>query len=687
MIIPISFQLSFPYFINLINLVKQYILKEKIKESLGNRQVLAALFHTFNFDPRFFENYVMPLFVPRKNFRDEVIHNKILWRSCLKEGLIPPVAVFCDYFAKDNTEAPSLGYDIYCIKMPAAKGSICNFHPKHIFILLMDDKGEESLLMITGSGNLTPGGWCDNFECFSFIEIKKNKTSPNKSTTNILQDTIIKTSNLANLSKFLLAEELIHDFLRYVDFNKPYFNSLNQSFADFIDENIILKEGIKEVEIVSPYFSNDTKIIEYLKSKGIKKIKCLIPTIRNNEIQLDEETFKRFEKAGIIWSFWGKYNQDGKEYNRNSEVRNQHAKIYRFIGDRKTHTVIGSVNFTNPAWAPYTAKNNKANIESAFLYIEEKDTPLLNAPANLNTDHFRFIPKESLENGEVSAFINRNPPDIEFIIDWKAKTLNVKAKNITEGCYFKNILLEEGVRNGSYFKDLLPVDIKILIKNAMIQVAQPFERELIIHSYYPQQINLEVKPLDFRLDATTILKYWEYIDDEYQHELLTRKMAERATDESGIVDENAIERKLLLNEMAAHFSGLVKLEKHLFPDYIQTKGDRKEKFKAIKYYLLSENIDTLPYYLEDMGNKIAEDKIFKTFYWMTAQIVIVNFNTKAYNWAYRSDIEKDEWRTFRKDILKKTETIKQSAALVAGDFSMTEAKQKWVINQLAEYGG
>lgn len=666
--------------------MEQYILKEKIKEALGNRQVLAALFYTFNFDPRFFENYVMPLFVPGKNFRDEVIHNKILWRSCLKEGLIPPLAVFCDYFAKDNTEAPSLGYDIYCIKTPSAKGSICNFHPKHIFILLMDERGEESLLMITGSGNLTPGGWCENFECFSFLEIKKNKIFPNKSTTNILQDIIVDTSNLANLSKFLLAEELIYDFLRYVDFNKPYFNSLNQSFPDFIEENIILKEAIKEVEIVSPYFSNDTKIIDYLQSKGIKKIKCLIPTLRDNEIQLDEETFKRFENAGIRWSYWRKYNQDGKDYNRNSELRNQHAKIYRFIGDRRIYTVIGSVNFTNPAWAPYTSKNNKANIESAFLYIEENGIPLLNAPVNLNTEYFRFIRKESLENGDVSDFINRNPPDIEFIIDWKTKTLNVKAKNITEGCYFKNILLEERVSNGSDTKDLLPVDIKLLTKNAMIQIAQPLEGEVIIHSYYPQQTNIEIKPLDFRLDATAILKYWEYLDDEFQHELLTRKIAERATDESGIVDENAIERKLLLNEMAAHFSGLVKLEKHLFPDHIQTKGDRKEKFKAIKYFLLSENIDTIPYYLEDMGNKMAEDKIFKSFYWMAAQIVIVNFYTKAYNWAYRSDIDKDEWRTFKKDILQKNDALKISASLVTGNISMLESKQQWVINQLAEYG-
>lgn len=195
--------------------MEQFILKEKLKEQIGNRKVIAALFYTFNFDPKFFENYIMPLLIPKEKsekFRDEVIHNKILWRQYIKGDIIPPTAVFCDYFAKDNTEAPSLGYDIHCIKTPAAQGKICNFHPKHIFLLVEDDSNT-SLIVVTGSGNITPSGWCDNIECFSLEEYKKNKTFPNKTTTNVFQDIISQTGKLANLKYFLPAEELIHDFL------------------------------------------------------------------------------------------------------------------------------------------------------------------------------------------------------------------------------------------------------------------------------------------------------------------------------------------------------------------------------------------------------------------------------------------------------------------------------------------
>ena len=664
--------------------MEQFILKERLKEQIGNRKVMAALFYTFNFDPRFFENYVLPLFIPGKTFRDEIIHNKILWRTCIKEKLVPPVTVFCDYFAKDKTEAPSLDYDIICIKTPAAKGAICNFHPKQIFILLKDEKNAESLLFITGSGNLTPGGWCENIEGFSFQEIRKNKSFPNKTTTNILQEMISQTVKLASPSRKSTAVDLVDNFLRYVDYNKPYFCNLHQSFSGFIEENILGKENITEVEIISPYFSDDTGLVEYLKTKGIKNIKCLVPTLRNNEIQLGRETFNRYTESGMKWCFWAKHMHLGKENNRNNEVRNLHAKIYRFLGKHKMFTVIGSVNFTHPAWKKVQQKDNKANVESAFLYTETFVKPLLTIPSNVTFENFHFIEKESLEDGSLSNFETRNPPDIDFILDWKTRALTANVKNTTEGCYFKNIFLGDQVKIGTSKMELSPGDIKQLTKNSLIEVAQTVNDNIAIHAYYPQQLNIEVKPLDFKIDATTILKYWEFLNDEFYKEALTRRLAESSTDESGVVDESTILKKSLLNEMAAHFSGLVKLERYLFPALIQKKSDRKEAFRLIKYYLLTENIDTLPFYFEDLKNKLLGGEILASFYWMIVQIVAVNFYAKAEKWQYRSDLEQGEWRAFKKDIQERCNMLKQNAKPIGESIRMNEIQQQWVINQLSE---
>ena len=665
-------------------IVEQFVLKEKLKEIIGNRQVMAALFYTFNFDPRFFENYVMPLFVGNRanDFRDEIIHNKILWRTCIKEGLVPPITVYCDYFAKDNTEAPSLGYEIYCVKVRAAVGKICNFHPKHIFILLKDEGGYQSLLVVTGSGNITPSGWCDNFECFSIEELGGNRSAPNRTSTNLLQNCISRLGRLAGPGYYTEAESLIDSFLRYEDFNHTYFNSINQSFTDFLEDHI--PEDINELEIISPYFSNDTGLIEHLKNNmGLKKIKCLIPTLKDNEIQLSKQIFLNFKNAGIEWSHWAKLKVSDKTYDRTKDLRNIHAKIYRFYSNLQTFTIVGSVNFTNPAWSKYQRLNNQANIESAWLYIDNYSGQRLLKPAgNLDPAHFRFIEKETLENNESSDYVDRNAPDIEFVIDWKTKKLEIKVRSITGSCSFKNILSEQSINKRTRLIDLDQQDIKTLTKNTLIEVVQKNNNKLSVHSFYPRQTNIEMKPLDFRLSAINILQYWDYLGDHYQKDVLTRTFAEKITDGSGIVNENKFETKSLLNEMAAHFNGLIKLENYLFPDYIQKVSDRREQFKTIKHFLLTESIDTLPFYIENLPNELKDEKIKQSFYWMIIQIVLANIYFKASRWIHRHDIDRQEWKSFKKDLGLKTLQLRQLAKEISKDINCPEKNLNWVEEQL-----
>jgi hypothetical protein len=42
--------------------VKEIQLKQQLKDLIAGREVKAAVFYTFNFRPRFFENYQAPLF-------------------------------------------------------------------------------------------------------------------------------------------------------------------------------------------------------------------------------------------------------------------------------------------------------------------------------------------------------------------------------------------------------------------------------------------------------------------------------------------------------------------------------------------------------------------------------------------------------------------------------------------------
>jgi hypothetical protein len=657
--------------------MERIILREYVKEAIKNRKVVAAIFHTFNFDPLFFENFVMPLFVPSKDFRDEAIYNKILWRYCAKENLIPPVSVFCDYYAKDNIQAPTLGYDIYCLKVPSASGAICNFHSKQIFILVEDEHRNRTLLFITGSGNLTSAGWCDNFECFSILELKPTKTHPNRSSTNRLQDYISEIGKIVELQYLSPAEEIIHDFLRYVDFDLAYYNSLTAPFIDFLEENIIFSEdNISEVEIISPYFSNDTKLIELLQYKGVKRIKCLIPTLRTNEILLSKEIFLSFQNVGLEWCYWA----DNKA---NSEVRNQHSKIYRFYGNKYCYTFIGSVNFTQPAWVGYSKRNNKGNIESGVLYVEKHGIPkLLKKASNLNVEALDFLEKGDLENAELTTRFDRNAPNIVFRIDWKSKILSINANIQKFNCSFYKSFDDAAIVNGRSEIILLDYHTRQLAKNTLIQVLLKNDETESIYSYYPIQTNIEAKPLGFKLDATMVLKYWQFFNDEIERQKLTKGFAEIITDESGIIDEKRIEKKLLLNEMAAHFSGLSKLERYLFEEKLYSQQRITAHFTNLQYYLASENIDTIPFYLNDLKQQKKQGTIQNSFYWMVIQIINQIIYSKAEKWPYSRVLVTETWKQFKADIKKRRTLLSNEADIIENEIPGLKQRAIWVLEQL-----
>ena len=653
--------------------MQQFVLKEQIRDKIAGRKVVAALFYTFNFDPVFFENYIMPLLVPGKDFRDEMIYNKILWRHCLREGIIPPTTVYCDFFAKNNTHGPSLGYSIHCLSLSAAPGYISNFHLKHIF-LLVEDKDEQSLLMFTGSGNITTGGWCENFEVFSVQEFKRDNTFPRTVNTNRLQNII---STIAGLKpsdgRLSEAEQQINNFLRYVDFNEDnYFNSTERSFTDFLEQRIFSQDSISNVEIVSPYFSEDTGLLQYLKNR-VSVVKCLIPSGRHNEIQLNENLFVRLQEEGLIWCQWKEYKEDGQIKNRDEELRSLHAKIYILHSNDRTYTIVGSVNFTHPAWKRFSTENNQANIEAAWLYANKRSAYLL-APKTIDINAYRFIDKQNQDQSSVNVY-TRNIPEIDFVLNWEARTLEVRVRLYVEKSSFHNILNDTLVEKGVRRYDLSPDDYKRLTKNTLVQIKQSSKEGDIILSYYVQQEKINAKPLDFKMDITDILRYWSMLGDEYGQQLMSRNYADMVTDESGMVNEDKVKKYTLLNEMAAHFNALIKLERYIFS---QSKTDLA---RTIQYYLLSENVDTLSFYLRDLETQSQNGSLLDSFYWMILQILRLDFYGHALKKIKM--LRPEDIVSLKKDLRRKMTELDQVSGKFTKSIDMSDPQRNWILKQLA----
>lgn len=665
----------------------KFILKDKLKELLEGCTVKSALFYTFNFDPRFFENYIMPLLVTGNEFNDESIHNKILWRKYQRDSLIPPITVYCDYFAKNNSEAPTLGYDVFCVRMPFAKGKICNFHPKHIIIELEDSDGKQKILFITGSGNLTPGGWCDNFEVFSVKYISRDRTTPMRSTKNLLQKMINQVSALKGSDGLSSAEQRIYNFLNYVKFDDKfkkkfkYHYSGHSNFNDFLKDNIG-SDIITEIEIISPYFSNHIRLLSLLRAFNDPIIKILIPTLRSNEVILKKEIFDLLKENNVQWCKWA-----NSEYN--GEVRNLHAKLYRFYSDQMVYTIVGSVNFTEPAWSSLKELNNNANMESAMLYIEPnaENNRILKPASENEISKLQFVIVEDPEDNE-GDLADRNAPIVTFTLDWKLRTLNYVAKDTVKGCQFEKVLQNIPLVKGIQKKVLSDEDIKLLTGNSLITLSVTTGEKSQYYTYYPTQLNIENKPLDFKLSVLNVLDFWNFLGDEYQSNRLSRIIAEMITDESGIVHEELAQRPSILNEMATYFNSFIKLERYLFKER-RTIEEKKAQFRDLNYYLLSENIDTVSYCLKSLKEKVNDGKL-KSLYWMLLQILINNFYERAKKQVYTDTFNDDGHTigTFKQDLQTEITKLKAEAKSVLGSIDGLKEKETWVIKELKKtYAG
>ncbi len=676
--------------------MESHRLKDKIADHIAGYHVHAVLVYSFNFDPQFFENYVMPIFIDQAEFTDVVIYNKILWRRYLKEERIPDITVYCDFYAKDSRQAPALGYEVNCIQVPAQVGKICNFHPKNLFLLL-SKKGEKAipknqkLILLTGSGNITPSGWCDNFEVFAIDEIISDKDRPNPKTKNQLQ-TMISSMNKYSLKNDLSeAERKIDHFLKYVntpfhgddkDLRRVFYYSTNNSFLNFLQNNIH-SEDIKKIEIISPYFSPNANLLQILqKQYHDADILILVPRLRSDEVSISEADFREIQQMNVSWSNWS--DQDNAK-----AVRNQHAKIYRFHARQKVYTVVGSVNFTVPAWegleigrtGTIDTKKNMGNVESAIMYIENPTSTdtLLRPLEKIELGNLKFQPVQDIEANDGNAG-DRNAPNITFLLNWREGVLQYEIKDKCRGrkIIFEDILDQKELINKSQKHLLNSVDLRLLSTNSMIRIKVSQYGGCQSYTYYPVQVNIENKSLDLKMSALQILDFWNFLGDRDRQLSMSDQFSQLVTDNSGIINEAKSDYTSVLNHIATYFNALIKLEEYLF----NKVKDNQLFIQEINYYLLSENIDTIMHCLSALERQVNDGE-FKTLYWMFMQIAAQNLYDQA---EMHPLLKQDQYKELRKNIQREKTAIIKKAKALAVEIPGLEEEQKlrWFVSQIKD---
>jgi hypothetical protein len=144
--------------------IPRAVLSEQIEEHLGGRRLLAAVFVTFHFDPEFFEQQVLPIFLNVPTSHSEAIR-RVQLEDVLKD-VRHRVAVYYDQNGLGQNPQPAR-LDVSRVPVVHRTGI---FHPKNIFALVEelepDDDGHraQSLVVACMSANLTRAGWWENVE-------------------------------------------------------------------------------------------------------------------------------------------------------------------------------------------------------------------------------------------------------------------------------------------------------------------------------------------------------------------------------------------------------------------------------------------------------------------------------------------------------------------------------------------
>lgn len=584
------------------------VISERLLELIADREVLAALFTTYTFEPEFFELEVIPLLLdPRSPYSTDERVKRIMVRENLREtGL--PIDIFYDLnmFRRSGDTSPEMEYLCHGVNMGNGE-----FHGKVTMILLKDrDTGLMSMLVAAGSNNLTRAGWWDNIECQHWEEVKSGEVS--RKFINVLGEDVdfLLARRTQNLTDQDSAIHRIQSFLASckgsnsadsVFYFGLSFPENRRNFTSFLanDPSPLTQYSNWHLEIISPFFADDVENREHeiFWKMGVEDIRLLLPTDEQGSALCQEAYFNHIQaEEGIAWARWR------SEVNRalglnGGYYRRLHAKVYHFYNGRQSWVFVGSVNFT------YKAIH--MNVEAGFFVRLPKPGPLLEElPPNAQIE--KFVPPEQLESAAVTTEEESGLPDVHLCYDWVNKRLlgHTSEKRM---CYAIEIIGPEGqavidpweIRYEESGYEGKTDRLEIVLRNGSLvkvrgvkctsKVRHPFPE----HRVLMQQVGWSHKPLDLpTLSATQILAIYTGMSPE-RRQLMMMDAKVRALvlsaqggELTSHVEDQVIDQ--FFCEYAEIFNAFGQLKATL------AHALEEEHYPQVDYYLTGTGVDSIP---------------------------------------------------------------------------------------------
>ena len=306
----------------------------------------SAVLTTFSFDFNHFESQVL-----RTLKQKGVTSFNIMVDTAMLDKSIG--------FSTGHLKSLSNHYSVHTIPCTGA------FHPKIIFLA-----GEDEVMFIQGSGNITTGGHGKNHELFGAYYANKK----DQSQLPIIQETweylkgLMKSVKGIGATKFDRIETQCN-LLNQVKFNKHNWNPFNDHFsvaALYNDEssiwnqitNLLPKDGIKLIKVFSPFFDEKGTLLRQM----VKHFDCPTSAFMQAEKGIHPHRMETDNRVQFLdWDSTERATVTTKKYKRKL-----HSKIFWFDAGEEQYCLFGSPNATIRAFG--SEKSRGANDEFALLF-------------------------------------------------------------------------------------------------------------------------------------------------------------------------------------------------------------------------------------------------------------------------------------------------------------------------------
>lgn len=350
-------------------------LSSHLSERMAGRRLVAAVFTTYQFDPGFFEQEVLPVFVDLA-----LSHVPAVRLVRLEEAMCMVnhgVAVYYDANGLVTGDGAAAKLDVARIPMRIPTGV---FHPKNLLLLVEskepDEDGEHPQTLMVGclSANLTRSGWWSNVEVAHIEEVDAGEGSRWRDELlhflkQLRQHSPKDTDHSAQEAiRWFVANRMDQQTNRSANsqLRTHFWSRRDVDLVDFVRETVGNRLDGLYMEIISPYFdasgeSNPLqKLVECFDPKACR---VFLPKADDATARVDERLYGWLREQPRCE--WGTFSADVTRLSQSKDAGDRfvHAKVIRFFSQRpkREFLLVGSPNLTS------AAHRQGGNLESAFL--------------------------------------------------------------------------------------------------------------------------------------------------------------------------------------------------------------------------------------------------------------------------------------------------------------------------------